>query len=143
MNGTHLLAGGGLVSSLLVGVGGLLDAPPLISAAGFVMLAANAAALLWKERAPKSVPVIVRDDHHKEIAAELVAEVERAQAWPAMNSAHEGFAVLREEVDELWRHVMTNQKRRDLPAMRAEAIQIGAMAIRFVEDVVDGGRGRK
>lgn len=33
--------------------------------------------------------------------------------WPAFNSAHEGFAVLLEEVEELKAHVWTNQKRRD------------------------------
>jgi len=72
------------------------------------------------------------------------AEVLRAASlWPAFNSAHEGFAVLLEEVEELKAHVFTNQKRRDLEAMRAEAIQVAAMAQRFVLDVCDGQRGRK
>lgn len=66
-----------------------------------------------------------------------------AQKWPPMNSAHEAYAVLAEEVDELWDHVKTNQKRRDLAAMRAEAIQVAAMARRFVVDVCDEERGRK
>lgn len=66
-----------------------------------------------------------------------------AQQWPPMNSAHEAYAVLLEEVDELWDHVKTNQKRRDLAAMRAEAIQVAAMALRFVVDICDEERGRK
>lgn len=66
-----------------------------------------------------------------------------ARKWPPFNSAHEGYAVLAEEVDELWDHVKTNQKRRDLAAMRAEAIQVAAMALRFVVDVCDEERGRK
>lgn len=78
------------------------------------------------------------------IAAEAADEAEGASHnWPPFNSAHEGFAVLHEEFDELKAHVWTNQKRRDLEAMRKEAIQVAAMAIRFVHDVCDGGRGRK
>lgn len=83
-----------------------------------------------------------RPMQHRAVA-EVVAELEFARAnWPAFNSAHEGYAVLLEEVDELWQHVKTNQKRRDLEAMRKEAIQIAAMALRFVADVCDDGRGR-
>lgn len=71
----------------------------------------------------------------------VAAELARAAVWPGFNSAHEGFAVLKEEVDELWDHVKVNQKRRDLTAMRAEAIQVAAMALKFV-DMIDAGRGR-
>ena len=63
--------------------------------------------------------------------------------WPPFNSAHEAYAVLAEEVDELWDHVKTNQKRRDLPAMRKEAVQVAAMAIRFAREVCNEERGRK
>ena len=55
--------------------------------------------------------------------------------WPPFNSAHEGYAILLEEVRELEEHVFTNQKRRDLIAMRNEAIQVAAMAIRFASEV--------
>jgi hypothetical protein len=65
-----------------------------------------------------------------------------AVKWPPFNSAHEGFAVLDEERDELWDHVKVNQKHRDLPAMRKEALQVAAMALRFVHDVCDADRGR-
>lgn len=64
-------------------------------------------------------------------------------AWPAFNSAHEGFAVLLEEVDELKAHVWTNQKKRDLGAMHKEAMQVAAMALRFMEECCDEVNGRK
>ncbi len=78
------------------------------------------------------------------VLCDVLAEVERAVAnWPPFNSAHEGFAVICEEMDELKAHVWTNQKRRDLPAMRAEAIQVAAMAVRFVLNVCSEERGRR
>ena len=51
------------------------------------------------------------------------------------HSAHEGYAVLLEEVDELWENVKLNQNsfsRTDL--IQKEAIQVGAMAIRIIVD---------
>lgn len=65
------------------------------------------------------------------------------EKWPRFNSAHEGYGVLLEEVDELWEHVKVNQKRRDLHAMRKEAIQVAAMALRFAVEVCDDSNGRK
>jgi hypothetical protein len=71
-------------------------------------------------------------------------EADRARrSWPPMNSAHEAYAVLLEEVDELKVHVWTNQKKRDLEAMRKEAIQVAAMALRFASEVCTEERGRK
>lgn len=76
-------------------------------------------------------------------AVDACAEVERAKKqWPEFNSAHEGFAVLAEEFDELKAHVWTNQKKRDLSAMKREAIQVAAMALRFATEVCDETRGR-
>jgi hypothetical protein len=63
--------------------------------------------------------------------------------WPPMNSAHEAYAVMLEEVDELWQHVRTKQKNRDLGAMRKEAIQVAAMAVRFAVEVCNEERGCK
>lgn len=65
------------------------------------------------------------------------------EAWPPMSSAHEGYGVLLEEVDELWAHVKTKQKNRDLGAMRKEALQVAAMALRFAVEICNEERGRK
>lgn len=73
-----------------------------------------------------------------EVQAELARAVER---FPAMNSAHEGYAVLLEEVEELWAHVKEKQGMRLTHRMRAEAIQVAAMAVRFAHDICDSGRG--
>ncbi|GGJ13989.1 hypothetical protein [Neoroseomonas lacus] len=75
--------------------------------------------------------------------AEIGIEVARAETlWPPIHSAHEGYAVILEEFDELKEHVWANQKRRDVVAMRKEAVQLAAMAVRFLRDVCDGGRER-
>lgn len=47
------------------------------------------------------------------------------------NSAHEGWAVLFEEVDELWDEVRKKRSNRDPRAMRGECVQIAAMALKF------------
>lgn len=73
-----------------------------------------------------------------------VAEARQSAAkWPAYNSAHEGFGVLLEEVDELKAHVWARQPKRDLAAMRAEAQQIAAVALRFAAEVCNEDVGRR
>ena len=57
------------------------------------------------------------------------------------HNAHEGYAVLLEEVDELWEAVKLNQnnpERED--RIMSEATQVAAMAIRLLHDVCyEGG----
>lgn len=67
--------------------------------------------------------------------SQITMELGRAMKWPPMNSAHEGYAVLAEEVDELWEHVKVRQGERDIPEMAYEAVQVAAMALRFIIDV--------
>lgn len=62
--------------------------------------------------------------------------------YPAMRSAHEGFAILLEEVEELKAHVWVKQSKRDIVAMRKEAVQVAAMALRFIADVCNEETGR-
>lgn len=70
-------------------------------------------------------------------------EVYRARAlWRPMLSAHDGYALILEELEELKAYVFTNQNKRNLEEMRKEAIQVAAMAIRFIIDICDNDRGR-
>jgi len=57
--------------------------------------------------------------------------------FPPFNSAHEGLAVIQEEFEELKSEVFKKSKYRNDSEMRREAIQIAAMAVRFIIDVTD------
>ena len=63
---------------------------------------------------------------------EIAREVERAQAkHRPMQGPHEGYAVILEELDELWNEVKANR----LDLARKEAVQVAAMAVRFLIDL--------
>lgn len=83
-------------------------------------------------------------EHYNKAVRDVYEEMIQAiKNWPVANSAHEGYAYLLEELDELWDEVKINQKKRDLVKMRKEAIQVAAMAIRFAAEVCDEINGRK
>ena len=66
--------------------------------------------------------------------AEILAEHERAtKSFPTFNSAHEGISVIREEFDELWFEVKRKTKDDDLT--HQEAVQLGAMVLRFLCEI--------
>jgi len=89
-----------------------------------------AAALDAKAQEPK--PISVREAALRRAADASVEEALRAcRRCPPFNSTHEGYAVLLEEVDELWDEVKGNNR----TAAVAEAIQAAAMAIRFVAEL--------
>lgn len=78
------------------------------------------------------------DDIYIKFPDLVQAELEQArEKFPTgMRSAHEGYAILYEEVDELWDEVRAKQGDRSPAKMLAELVQIGAMAQRMAEDVV-------
>ena len=64
------------------------------------------------------------------------AELGRARAHHGpMRGVHEGWAVIYEELDELWDEVRAKKLNPD--KLRKEALQTAAMCVRFIEDVVD------
>ena len=74
---------------------------------------------------------------------DVAKELDRAkQLHGPYHSAHEGFAVLLEEVDELKAEVWPKQALRSPERMRTEAIQVATVALRFAIDLCDGDLSR-
>ena len=78
-----------------------------------------------------------RESHR--LGIEIEEEVGRARTlYPQIQSSpHEGYAVILEELDELWQEVKASKPGSDRDAMRKEALQVAAMAVRFIQDVCD------
>jgi len=73
----------------------------------------------------------------KRIIKAVLEEYYKASCrFGSFNSAHEGFAVLKEEIDELWEAVKLKQNNpiRRL-SLNEEAIQSTAMGLRFIYDI--------
>jgi hypothetical protein len=81
-------------------------------------------------------------------ALELIADeyLRAADMHPPFHNAHEGYAVLLEEVRELEAEVFTKGEKRSpavTPRIKEEAVHVGAMATRFLIDVCLRGEARK
>ena len=64
--------------------------------------------------------------------AAVGVEIRKArERFAPFNSAHEGYAVIAEELDELWADVKANRTN----DARSEAVQVAAMAVRFLIDI--------
>lgn len=72
-----------------------------------------------------------------EFAAAIKTEIAEARKkYPKpLNSPHEGYAVILEELEELKREVFKRPGFRNKANMREECAQIAAMAILFAEDL--------
>lgn len=61
-------------------------------------------------------------------------EYERSNGlYPMFHSTHEGYAVIKEEVDELWDYIKESKRTTPCVMQLAEVIQIMAMCIKFME----------
>lgn len=66
-------------------------------------------------------------------AQELIIEeyIKAQSKFPSMRSRHEGYAILKKEVDGLWDNIKAERGR---DALTHEAKQVAAMALRFLID---------
>lgn len=70
------------------------------------------------------------------VLQEVAAEIERARSLHGdYHSAHEAYAVIKEELDEFWDIVKMKSAKRSASAMKTELIQIACTAIRTVSDL--------
>lgn len=67
-----------------------------------------------------------------EVAYELAKAMEK---HAPMHSPHEGHSVIEEEFEELWDHVKADTGR--TRKARKEALQLAAMAVRYIVDLID------
>ena len=60
-----------------------------------------------------------------------------AHKFPKFNSAHEGYAVIKEELDELWELVKKSKQSgpNQFSEQQYEAVQVAAMSLRFLVDL--------
>ena len=78
-----------------------------------------------------------------EISQDILFEAfEASEKFDQFNSPHEGLAVILEEYEELKAEVFKKQANYDMNKMSKEAMHLGAMALRFIYDVV-GDRNDK
>ena len=72
---------------------------------------------------------------YSESAEEILNEVQRAKAiWKDdFKNYHEAYAVILEEVDELWDEI--KKKNQDKEKIRKEAIQSAAMLLRLITEL--------
>lgn len=69
---------------------------------------------------------------------EIAAEVRRAKTlFPTdFHNQHEAYAVILEEIDELWDEIKKNHKKYDLQAQRTETKQAAAMLVRLMIELL-------
>lgn len=69
------------------------------------------------------------------IFLQVNAELKRATStYGPMNTEHEAYAIILEEIDELWAEIKLKPNQRSKERMRKEAIQCMAMLARFIID---------
>ena len=74
----------------------------------------------------------------KSLAVGLVLEEyeNASKHYPPFTSHHEGCSVIREEFEELWDEVKKKKEQRDKEKLTKEIKQVGAMAIRFMVNLL-------
>lgn len=66
----------------------------------------------------------------------IMKELKKAiKKFKSFNSFHEGYAVIKEELDELWNEI--KNKKQDKNKIKNECIQTAAMCLRMLYDFYD------
>jgi hypothetical protein len=55
--------------------------------------------------------------------------------YPDLHSNHEAYAVIKEEIDELWDAIKKQKGIKGNKEIRAELIQVGAMVVRYLNNL--------
>jgi hypothetical protein len=71
-----------------------------------------------------------------EVSQVVLEELDRAsQKFPSFHSLHEGYAIILEELEELKAEIFKHVEDRDRNRICKEAVQVAAMAQRFLVDL--------
>jgi len=71
----------------------------------------------------------------------LIEYKSATERFGSFNSAHEGYGVILEELDELWDEIKLKQSKREPDSLFNESKQVSAMGLRFMVDVCLKGKG--
>lgn len=76
----------------------------------------------------------MKKDFQSDVRDEMILA---KQKHKPINSSHEGYAVILEELDEFWEEVRKKKEHRNTNNMYKQLVQIAAMAQRTAEDVIE------
>jgi hypothetical protein len=69
------------------------------------------------------------------ILVDILEEFDNAsENFPKMASPHEGYAIIKEELEELWHEIKNNKKKKSRERARLEGLQTAAMSLRLLYD---------
>lgn len=81
--------------------------------------------------------------NYRQVAIDIVEEIVSARKnHGPIASAHEGYAIMLEEMDEVKEHVWVKQKLRDQSLLRKELVQLAAMAVAMIVEIADADNRR-
>ena len=79
----------------------------------------------------------IQFDKYQKVNSKVYEEFQRALMYhDPFHSPHEGYAVIKEELEELWDEIKKLKSFKDRSrGLRRESIQLAAMAMRFIYDL--------
>jgi hypothetical protein len=71
----------------------------------------------------------------KELGALYHEYLKASEKFGSFASSHEGYAIIKEEIDELWDEIKDNKRPGTIGRQRKEALQVAAMGLRYLIDI--------